>query len=107
MIKFVAGIIFNSALMKNSRQVVKVIVFISLHSVLLKGVIMGNFEKRQTIKEWELEKGIEIIKPTGFCGQKNKIWNRKYSEKLFKKCARLSEIKCKTDKGLKFLCGGN
>jgi endonuclease III-like uncharacterized protein len=68
---------------------------------------MGNFEKRQTIKEWELEKGIEIIKPTGFWGQKNKIWNRKYSEKLFKKCARLSEIKCKTDKGLKFLCGGN
>ena len=41
---------------------------------------MGKFERKQTIKEWELEKGIEIIKPTGFWGQKNKIWNRKYSE---------------------------
>lgn len=64
---------------------------------------MGKFEKRQTIKEWELEKGIEIIKPTGFKGQKNKIWNRKYTEKAFKKYARLSEIKCRTEKGLVFL----
>jgi len=45
MIKFVAGIIFNSALMKNSRQVVKVIVFISLHSVLLKNKRGGYYDK--------------------------------------------------------------
>lgn len=48
MIKFVAGIIFNSALMKNSRQVVKVIVFISLHSVYknkTKEVIIWSYAK--------------------------------------------------------------
>lgn len=67
--------------------------------------IMKKFERKQTIKEWELEKGIEIKNPKGFWGGKNKIYNRLYTEKLFRKCARLSEIRCKTDKGLAFLEG--
>lgn len=67
--------------------------------------MMKKHERRQTIKEWELEKGIEIKNPKGFWGSKNEIYSKKYGEKLFKKCARLSEIRCKTDKGLAFLEG--
>lgn len=66
---------------------------------------MGKFERKQTIKEWELEKGIEIKNPNGFWSERNKIWNKKYTEKAFKKGAILSEIVCKTEKGLTFLEG--
>lgn len=65
--------------------------------------VMKKYERKQTIKEWELEKGIEIKNPKGFWGKKSQIYNKLYTEKLFKKCARLSEIRCKTDKGLAFL----
>lgn len=56
----------------------------------------------KNIKEWEIELGIEIKKPKGFKGQRNKLYNNKYSKKQFLKYARLSEIVCKTDKGLAF-----
>ena len=64
---------------------------------------MKKFERKQTIKEWEIEKGIEIKNPRGFWGNRNKIYSKRYTEKLFRKCARLSEIRCKTEKGLAFL----
>lgn len=53
----------------------------------------------------EIEKGIEIKNPKGFWGSKNRIYSKLYTEKLFRKCARLSEIRCKTEKGLAFLEG--
>ena len=53
----------------------------------------------------KIEKGIEIKNPKGFWGKRNQIYNKRYTEKLFKKCARLSEIRCKTEKGLAFLEG--
>ena len=64
-----------------------------------------KIERKQTIKEWEIEKGIEIKNPRGFWGSKNRIYSKLYTEKLFRKCARLSEIRCKTEKGLAFLEG--
>ena len=66
---------------------------------------MKKYERKQTIKEWEIEKGIEIKNPKGFWGKRNQLYNKLYTEKLFKKCARLSEIRCKTEKGLAFLEG--
>ena len=66
---------------------------------------MKKYERKQTIKEWEIEKGIEIKNPKGFWGKRSQIYNKLYTEKLFKKCARLSEIRCKTEKGLAFLEG--
>lgn len=67
--------------------------------------IMKKPEKKQTIKEWEVEKGIEIKNPKGFWGKRSQIYNKLYTEKLFRKCTRLSEIRCKTEKGLSFLEG--
>lgn len=55
------------------------------------------------IKDWELEKGIEIKKAIGFKGKKNKIRTNLYTEKAFRRCAKLSVIVCKTNKGLAFL----
>ena len=66
---------------------------------------MKKYERKQTIKEWEIEKGIEIKNPRGFWGKKSQIYNKLYTERLFRKCARLSEIRCKTEKGLSFLEG--
>lgn len=60
-------------------------------------------EDKKTIKEWEIEKGIEIKNPRGFYGKRSRIWNNKYTEKAFFKGAVLSEVVCKTDKGLAFL----
>lgn len=62
-------------------------------------------EDRKTIKEWEIETGIEIKNSKGFKGQRNKLYNNRYSKKEFLKYARLSEIICKTNKGLAFLEG--
>ena len=45
---------------------------------------MKKIEKRQTIKEWEIEKGIEIKNPKGFWGKRSQIYNKLYTEKLFK-----------------------
>lgn len=67
--------------------------------------IMKKPERKQTIKEWEIEKGIEIKNPKGFWSKRSQIYNKLYTEKLFRKCARLSEIRCKTEKGLAFLEG--
>lgn len=64
---------------------------------------MPKNDKKQTIKEWEIEKGIKIINPIGFWGKRNKVWTNKYSERAFFKGAVLSEIVCKTDKGMTFL----
>lgn len=66
---------------------------------------MKKYERKQTIKEWEIEKGIEIKNPKGFWGKRSQIYSKRYTEKLFKKCARLSEIRCRTEKGLEFLEG--
>ena len=63
---------------------------------------MKKFERKQTIKEWEIEKGIEIKNPKGFWGSRNKIYSKRYTEKLFRKCARLSEIRCKRKKDKHF-----
>lgn len=56
-----------------------------------------------TIKEWCTRCGIKIIKPNGFKGQKNKILNRKYTEKQFKKGLKTSYISINTEKGLAYL----
>ncbi len=64
-------------------------------------------DKYKTIKEWELEKGIEIKNPKGFYEKRSQIFNKKYTERVFRKCARLSEIRCRTEKGLAFLRGTN
>lgn len=60
-------------------------------------------EDKKTIKEWEIETGIKIKTPKGFYGKRRQVWNNKYSKKAFFKGAILSEIICKTDKGLVFL----
>lgn len=64
---------------------------------------MFKENNKKTIKEWSLEAGIEIKNPNGFYGRRSQVWNNKYSKKAFCKGARLSEIVCKTDKGLEFL----
>lgn len=58
---------------------------------------------RKTIKQWAEIAGIKVIKPNGFKGQKNKIWNNLYTEKQFKKGIRKSYITIKTEKGLAYL----
>lgn len=62
-----------------------------------------NKKFTQTIKEWELELGIKVVKPTGFRGQKNKIHNNKYTGKAFKRGVKSSIITVKTEKGLEFI----
>lgn len=64
-----------------------------------------NKEGNKTIKEWQIELGIIIKNAKGFKEQRNKLYNNKYSKKEFLKCAKLSEIICKTEKGLAFLEG--
>lgn len=61
--------------------------------------------EKKTIKEWSLEKGIEIKNPTGFWGRKNQKYTKKYTEKAFRNAAKSSEIICKTEKGINFLEG--
>ena len=39
---------------------------------------MKKFERKQTIKEWEREKGIEIKNPKGFWGKRSQIYNKLY-----------------------------
>lgn len=59
----------------------------------------------KNIKEWETELGIKIKNVKGFKGQRNKLYNNRYSKQQFLKYARLSEIICKTEKRLAFLEG--
>ena len=58
---------------------------------------------KQTMKQWELEKGLKIKDAKGFKGEKNKKRTSLYTEQEFKQGAKKSEIICKTDKGLRFL----
>lgn len=57
----------------------------------------------QTIKQWEIELGVKVIKPTGFIGERNKIYNQKYTRKAFKRGAKGSILTTKTEKGLDFI----
>lgn len=58
---------------------------------------------KQSLKEWQLESGIKIIKPLGFQGTKSKLYVRLYSKKSFAKGLKNSLISVKTEKGLEFL----
>lgn len=55
------------------------------------------------IKEWEIVSGIKLLNLKGFKGKRSKIINNLYSENQFKKFAKLCNIKCTTEKGLKFI----
>jgi len=56
-----------------------------------------------TIKEWCLRFGIKIIKPNGFKGKRNQVWNRLYTLKQFKRGLKKSYITVNTEKGLAFI----
>lgn len=60
-------------------------------------------EKYKTIKEWELQTGIKILKLRGFRGKKSSAYNKKISEYVFRKLLNKSIISVKTQKGLDFL----
>jgi len=57
------------------------------------------------IKDWELITGIKLLNLKGFKGKRSKVINNFYTEKRFKKQARLCNIKCQTEKGLRFISG--
>ena len=59
--------------------------------------------ERLQIKEWCTRFGIKMIKPNGFSGPKNKILNKKYTERQFKKGLKASYITVNTEKGLAYL----
>lgn len=59
--------------------------------------------EKLTIKDWCTRFGIKIIKPNGFRGQKNKILNRQYTEKQFRRGLKASYITVNTEKGLAYL----
>lgn len=61
---------------------------------------------RKTIREWEIEKGIRINKPTGFGSMLRKhkdVYANTYTEEQFKRGAEKSYITVKTLKGLEFM----
>lgn len=60
-------------------------------------------EKYKTIRDWELETGIKIVKLRGFKGRKSSAYNKKISEIIFRKLLKRSIITVKTQKGLEFL----
>lgn len=55
------------------------------------------------IKEWELEKGIKLSNTKGFPLSRNKVYSKKFNDNFFRQCAKKCAVKCKTEKGLKFL----
>ena len=57
------------------------------------------------IKEWEVITGIKLLNLKGFKGKRSKVINSYYTEKQYKKQARLCNIKCQTEKGLEFISG--
>lgn len=69
----------------------------------MKRYTIINKQEVKTIKEWELETGIKIIKPNGFRGEKNKLHSNKYTKKAFKRGVKKSFITSKTEKGLEFI----
>lgn len=60
-------------------------------------------ERYKTIREWELQTGIKILKLRGFRGKKSSAYNKKIKEHVFKILVRKSMISVKTQKGLDFL----
>lgn len=62
-----------------------------------------NKDTEKTIKEWELEKGIRLRNTKGFPFSRNKVHSQKFTDKFFRECAKNCTVKCKTEKGLKFL----
>lgn len=55
------------------------------------------------IREWELEKGIKLANTKGFPLSRNKVYSKKFNDNFFRQCAQKCAVKCKTEKGLKFL----
>lgn len=62
-----------------------------------------NRNTEKSIQEWELEKGIKLVDTKGFPFSKNKIYSQKFSDKFFRRYAQRCTVKCKTQKGFKFL----
>lgn len=66
---------------------------------------------RQTIKDWELETGVEIVNPKGFISkserhtEKNKVRTNKYTREQFNRRMKKSLIRIKTQKGEKYYKG--
>lgn len=61
----------------------------------------ANTEKN--IREWELEKGIKLTNTKGFPLSRNKAYSNRFNDKFFRECAKKCTVKCKTEKGLRFL----
>lgn len=57
----------------------------------------------RTIKEWELFSGIKLMNLDGFRREKNKVRNRKYSEKQFRRYAKECMFKTVCNKGIDFM----
>lgn len=55
------------------------------------------------IKDWCTRFGIKIIKPNGFKGSRNQVWNKLYTKRQFEKGIKRSYISVNTKKGLAFL----
>lgn len=60
-------------------------------------------ERYKTIRDWELQTGIKILKLKGFRGKRNSAYSKKISEHVFRILVRKSIIAVKTQKGLDFL----
>lgn len=60
-------------------------------------------EKYKTIKDWELQTGIKILKLRGVFGKKSKAYSKKVTATVFRKILRKSIISVRTQKGLDFL----
>lgn len=57
----------------------------------------------RNIKDWELFSGIKLMNLKGFRGEKNKVRNRKYTEKQFRNSAKRCMFKTICDKGIDFM----
>lgn len=60
-------------------------------------------ERNKTIRDWELQTGIKILKLRGFRGKKSSAYSEKIPKFVFRKLVRKSMISVKTQKGLDFL----
>lgn len=56
-----------------------------------------------TIKDWCTRFGIKIIKPSGFDGNRSRVWSKLYTKKQFEDRIKRSYISVNTEKGLAFL----
>ncbi len=64
---------------------------------------MYKMPEMLTIREWGLRYGIKVIKPNGFRGTKQRVWNRTYTKRQFERGLRKSYITVNTEKGLAFI----